>query len=50
MHVEVARYKALIADQVSEEEYELIMGGNIARLFKLDKEQKVVQNKPASFS
>jgi uncharacterized protein len=36
MHVEVAKYKSLFENQVSQREYDLIMGGNIARLFKLD--------------
>lgn len=39
MHVEVAKYKALFTDQVSEQEYNLIMAGNIARLFRLQKEE-----------
>lgn len=39
MHVEISKYKALFADQVSEQELSLIMGGNIERLFGLKKEQ-----------
>jgi uncharacterized protein len=35
MHVEVAKYNALLEGEVTKEEKELIMGGNIARLFKL---------------
>lgn len=35
MHVEVARYKALIRDECSLYEQEMIMGGNVVRLFGL---------------
>ena len=34
MHVELAMYEALMKDEVTEEEKALILGGNIARLFK----------------
>lgn len=47
MHVEVAKYKALFADQVTQEEYDLIMGGNIARLFQLNTQQMVSKGQPA---
>jgi predicted TIM-barrel fold metal-dependent hydrolase len=33
MHVELAMYRALLRDEVSESEKELVLGGNIARLF-----------------
>jgi len=33
MHVELAMYRALLQDEVSESEKELVLGGNIARLF-----------------
>jgi len=35
MHVEVARYQALLENEVSDGEKKLIMGGNIAKLFGL---------------
>ncbi len=35
MHVEVAKYRALLEGEVTAEESDLIMGGNIARLFGL---------------
>jgi hypothetical protein len=35
MHVEVAKYHALLDGEVTAEEKDLIMGGNIARLFGL---------------
>ncbi len=35
MHVEMAKYKALLEGEATEEERRLIMGGNIARVFKL---------------
>jgi predicted TIM-barrel fold metal-dependent hydrolase len=35
MHVEVAKYRALLEGEVTAEERDLIMGGNIARLFGL---------------
>ena len=35
MHVEVAKYRALLEGEVTPEEEALIMGGNIARLFGL---------------
>lgn len=37
MHVEVAKYRSLLSDAVTDEEQNLIMGGNIARLFQLNK-------------
>jgi predicted TIM-barrel fold metal-dependent hydrolase len=36
MHVELAMYNALLDGEVTPDEKALIMGGNIARLFKLD--------------
>lgn len=36
MHVELARYNAMLAGEASERERRLILGGNIARLFGLD--------------
>ncbi len=36
MHVAVARYDAMLSDTVSDSERQLIMSGNIRRLFKLD--------------
>jgi predicted TIM-barrel fold metal-dependent hydrolase len=36
MHVEVAKYNALLEREVTPEEKRLIMAGNIARLLKLD--------------
>jgi predicted TIM-barrel fold metal-dependent hydrolase len=36
MHVEVAKYDALLADEVTPEEKQQVMGGNIARLMDLD--------------
>lgn len=36
MHVELAMYEALLKDQVTDRERGLILGGNIARLFKID--------------
>jgi predicted TIM-barrel fold metal-dependent hydrolase len=35
MHVEVAKYRALLDGKVSEEEKQQIMAGNIIRLFGL---------------
>ena len=35
MHVELAMYKALMQDEISEEEQALVLGGNIARMFNL---------------
>ena len=35
MHVEVAMYNALLEGEVTPEEKALVMGGNIARLFRL---------------
>lgn len=36
MHVELAMYKALLKDEVTEIEGDLVLGGNIARLFQID--------------
>jgi hypothetical protein len=36
-HVEVAKYHALLDGEVTAQEKELIMAGNIARLMGLDK-------------
>ncbi|MDD4461740.1 MAG: amidohydrolase family protein, partial [Eubacteriales bacterium] len=36
MHVAAARYDAMLSDTVSDSERQLIMSGNIRRLFKLD--------------
>ena len=36
MHVELAMYKALMRDQVSEEDQVLVLGGNLKRLLKID--------------
>ena len=36
MHVEVARYNALLDDEITPEEKQQVMGGNIARLMGLD--------------
>jgi len=36
MHVELARYNAMLEGEVSEDKKALILGGNIARLFGLD--------------
>jgi predicted TIM-barrel fold metal-dependent hydrolase len=33
MHVELAMYRALLQDEVSQAERDLVLGGNIARLF-----------------
>ena len=35
MHVEVAKYRALMEDEVSEAEEREVMGGNVARLLGL---------------
>lgn len=35
MHVEIAKYHALLAGEVNDREKDLIMGGNIARIFEL---------------
>jgi len=35
MHVEVAAYHALLTDEISAREYELVMSGNIKRLLGL---------------
>jgi hypothetical protein len=35
MHVEVARYKALLDGEVSEEDKHKVMAGNMIRLMKL---------------
>ena len=35
MHVETGKYRALFSDTVSPTEFELIMGGNLIREFKL---------------
>jgi predicted TIM-barrel fold metal-dependent hydrolase len=36
MHVELAMYEALMRDEVTEAERDLILGGNIKKLFKID--------------
>jgi predicted TIM-barrel fold metal-dependent hydrolase len=40
MHVEVAKYHALLEDEVTEEEKKQVMGDNIARLVGLDIAQR----------
>ncbi len=36
MHVEVAKYNALLDGEVASEEKQMVMAGNIARLMGLD--------------
>lgn len=36
MHVELAKYNALLDNEIAKEDKEKIMGGNIARIFELD--------------
>ena len=42
MHVEVAKYHALLKDEVTQEEKDCIMGGNVARLFGLVAQKAII--------
>lgn len=46
MHVEVARYNALLEGEVSEEEKQLIMSNNILNLFGLNEDGASLSNRP----